>query len=154
MNYELENKLIENHPILKRSLNEDPRSPFPMFGIECGDGWYNLIDELCSKIEPLVDDDFYVTQIKEKYASLSFYVGSATEEVFDIINEYEHLSIRICESCGKNGRVINHFGWYKTLCESCEKDWVNSVQKTNKELKDKPLGDDEFSSWDDEPGLF
>jgi len=110
------------------------------FGFECDDGWLNLIKELCEKLEKLIDDKypdlkeipdynkelglnypyFYVTQVKEKYAGLSFYVSSAYDEIFDLIQEYGHKSLTTCEVCGEKGKIlVNYFGkgyWYKTLC--------------------------------------
>lgn len=129
MNVELENKLVKDHWILSNSVQVDRYTlPFPMFGIECDDGWYNLLDELCSRIEDKLDkevDEFFVDQVKEKYGGLRFYVSSATEEILDLIDEYEEKSYTICESCGKSGKLVNHFGWYKTVCEDCEEKWIS-----------------------------
>ena len=113
------------------------------FGFECDDGWYELIKELCEKLDTLINEKypdlkeipewnkeldlpypyFYVTQVKEKYGGLCFYVSSAYDEIFDLINEYEKKSYTICEVCGKPGKtLVNGLGkgyWYKTLCADC-----------------------------------
>lgn len=130
MNQELENKLFRDHWILSNSLAEleGQKVSFSLFGIECDDGWYKLIDELCTRIESKLDketDDFLVLQIKEKFAGLRFYVGGTTDEILDLIDEYEEKSYTICEGCGNPGKTVCHYGWYSTLCEKCEKEWVS-----------------------------
>ncbi|MEK7090164.1 MAG: hypothetical protein AAB930_01100, partial [Patescibacteria group bacterium] len=45
------------------------------FGFECGDGWFGLIKKLCEKLKDLDLKDFRVTQVKEKFGGLRFYVG-------------------------------------------------------------------------------
>lgn len=129
MNTENENKLVNKYWIYSE---REGLYPFPMFGFECGDGWFNLIDELSSKICKMIEDNhpdlketFMVTQVKEKYGTLSFYVSSAYDDIFDLIDEYESLSAHICESCGKAGELRNHGGWYITLCDEHYEQWIN-----------------------------
>jgi hypothetical protein len=55
MNSELQNKLYEKYPkiFIQRKL---PMSQTAMcWGIETGDGWYNIIDRLCSLIQNHID---------------------------------------------------------------------------------------------------
>jgi hypothetical protein len=89
-----------------------------------GEGWLPLIDELMTKIIALGwDKDLH--QVKEKYAGLRFYIGSATEEIHDIISEYERKSLKTCEQCGEPGKVVGT-GWLLTLCEECDKESYGS----------------------------
>jgi hypothetical protein len=100
-----------------------------VFGLECGDGWLNLIDELCFKLDKLITgkypefkEDFQVLQVKEKYATLNFYVSSGNDEIFDLIDEYCDKSANICEECGKSpAKEINKNFWWYTRCEECSK---------------------------------
>ena len=51
---------------------------YSAFGVECRDGWYDLITELCEEIMKAYTDegrpmDLVVDQIKEKYGTLRFY---------------------------------------------------------------------------------
>jgi len=80
-----------------------------------GDGWKDLI-ETC--FNACVEHDVCVSQVKEKFGGLRFYVGPASTEVFDIIDECELLSYTICELCGKPGRP-REGGWIRTLCDEC-----------------------------------
>ena len=47
------------------------------WGFSCGDGWYLLIDRLCSSLQWDTDTNKYpqvvATQVKEKYGTLRFY---------------------------------------------------------------------------------
>jgi len=94
------------------------------FGFECGDGWFTLIDELCTTIERiLIDDpelarDFIVTQVKEKYGSLRFYTSPTPDVIFWLVEFAEAMSATICDSCGNPGKP-NSGGWIRTLCEKC-----------------------------------
>jgi len=84
------------------------------FGFECGDGWFRLIWELCEAIEPRVDDDFEVVQVKEKFGGLRFYCGPASKEVYDLISVAEEKSYSVCEECGRKAKQRG--GWISTLC--------------------------------------
>ena len=90
------------------------------FGIECGKGWYEILDELIGKIIAL-QPDAQASQIKEKYGELRVYMMSATDEVLDLIDEYTEKSLRTCEVCGKPGELYDD-GWLKTRCEEHKDD--------------------------------
>ena len=74
------------------------------FGFECGDGWFELIKELCEKLQKMNLEGFSVLQVKEKFGGLCFYVGLIETEkadtVYRLINEAESKSYKICEICG------------------------------------------------------
>ena len=57
-----------------------------------------------------------VTQVKEKFGTLRFYVGAATDEHYNYIRFAEALSARTCEVCGAPGKMRGH-GWYYTDCD-------------------------------------
>jgi hypothetical protein len=108
-------------------IHPDPKfkNNLMSFGFMCGEGWFPLIYELLDKIQAIVDktpelSDIEVTEIKEKYGGLRFYINYGTDEIFDIIDEYEKKSYTICERCGKPGKLTkNNYRWYKTLCNNC-----------------------------------
>jgi hypothetical protein len=112
------------------------------FGFENDEGWYPLIDELCSKLEKLIDEKypdlkegeypFQVEQVKEKYGGLRFYVSGAYEEIFDLIDEYEKKSYEICETCGEAGELKEVHGWYKTVCNKHYQEWLDWSNKREK----------------------
>ena len=82
------------------------------------------------------------SQVKEKFGTLSFYMTSATDEMWDIISEAEQKSGTICEDCGASGRRRGG-GWIRTLCDTCAKksnqelgyqEWIEEMEKANKKL--------------------
>lgn len=61
---------------------------------------------------------FRITDIKEKFGGLRFYVASASKEVYDIINKYENISYKTCIYCGKPAEYITS-GWICPYCSDC-----------------------------------
>jgi hypothetical protein len=87
--------------------------------IECGPGWSKLIGDLSDKIEQLIidmdgpiDEKPYVTQIKEKHGTLCFYMSSANDEMWALIEKAECDSQFICEVTGKPGTLQERNGWW------------------------------------------
>ena len=120
MRAELNNRLIEQFP------NLFSRSVY----VECGDGWYELLHDCCTAINKeveqlrLTDDEFdgsvfSVTQIKEKYGTLRFYMGPTNENMDKAITEAERLSAVTCEKCGKLGASLRGRSWLYTSCSEC-----------------------------------
>lgn len=95
-------------------------------GVEIGQGWMPLVDQLCDDLEKY-DPAPTVDQIKEKWGALRFYVSLPFErltynasDIFMLVNEAENQSIKICEYCGNPGELRRR-AWIKTLCEECNK---------------------------------
>jgi hypothetical protein len=96
--------------------------------ISCDAGWYPLITALGADLT-LVDPDYEVHQIKEKFGSLRFYAETALEgerrERFDaLIESAEARSAHICEQCGSCYAALcvietALYSHAKTLCCSC-----------------------------------
>jgi len=89
--------------------------------MEIGGGWYQLIHDLLEELLK-TDWDRDIHQVKEKFGGLRFYIGSASQEVHEIIGKYEELSYHICEVCGEKGELRKDCGWrgglwYKTMCD-------------------------------------
>ena len=108
---------------------ESNEGPFDHHGIECGDGWYAVVDRLChaceQEIEALIATGVAqtnwprVAQIKEKAGSLRFYLnGQATEALREQIHQAEIESRSTCEQCGKPG-LLRDGRWRKTQCDTC-----------------------------------
>jgi hypothetical protein len=94
----------------------------------CGDGWYDIIYQLCERLEPLVANledggaAFEVFQVKEKLGGLRFYVSSSNDEIDAAIDAASELSVQTCEVCGDPGSLEQDATrWWKTLCASCRK---------------------------------
>jgi hypothetical protein len=50
MKRELDAQLCEKYPLIFKDRNADMRTTAMCWGLECGDGWYNIIDILCGKL--------------------------------------------------------------------------------------------------------
>jgi len=120
------NKFLEqlraSFPILYKKY-EGPTC-FNMFGIECGEGWNQLIWELSEKIENHIktqSKDFQnsicVHQIKEKFGELRFYLSCEDDVISNFISEYTNRSMETCEICGESGELREHYRWLQTLCD-------------------------------------
>ena len=114
MKQELEDKIYNSFPVL--FPNNLAYGNSLAYGIECEDGWFELIFNLCKQ---LVDEKIEVTQIKEKFGTLRFYYNSGNDKVKDLVRLAEIKSSSICEFCGTEENVkLYSAGWNKTLCVS------------------------------------
>ena len=137
MDIKLENELIQKYPrvfklaynkYFKNWDNSEQRGPFSLFGIECDDGWFDLLNNLCEKMETYINstenpDAYYVVQIKEKWGTLRFYMSGYSDEIDALVTIAEKSSEITCECCAKPGQLgKGKFGWYQTLCDKCRAD--------------------------------
>jgi hypothetical protein len=126
MKKENEELLFDEFPIMFRGRHKSLTESLMPFGFECGDGWFDLLYELCTNIQKAnPPEEFEVVQVKEKYGTLRFYVSSFTDEIDDLISNAERKSGSICESCGGKGE-LRGIGWIQTLCDKCNEryeDW-------------------------------
>jgi hypothetical protein len=136
MTPEKEKILTEKYP--KIFLTKEENSPFSIYLFQHGDGWFNIIDTLCSVIqhhtdwkrkrEPfagMTDEEFEeihqptASQVKEKFGGLRFYCDNADDYVQGAITFAESMSYRTCEDCGAQGSK-RPGGWVRTLCDKCD----------------------------------
>jgi hypothetical protein len=144
MNKELQDKLITDFPEL--FAHRPSRNPIS-YGIECGDGWYNIIKCLCvgltwtrrQLLERLelakkhnwdsldkVQEEFNsfggifpkFLQIKEKFGILTIYIEHGSETDHALVDMAGSLSATTCENCGNVGTTGSE-GWIVTLCPPC-----------------------------------
>ena len=67
-----------------------------------------------------------IEEWKSKYGGLRIYVDNSTEEINEIIHEYECISENVCENCGEPD-VGSTKGWITPICERCYKKFYNAV---------------------------
>ena len=110
MSPELEKKLLDKYPKLFSSKQ--------FWGFECGDGWFDLLDYLCVSLLTYTygDEEIYVDQVKEKFGRLRFYLSKEDDVMHGMISMAEHMSGRICETCGNRGETRGG-SWMVTLCD-------------------------------------
>lgn len=116
-------ELYKKYPKIFAQRTLPPRETAMVWGIECSDGWYDIIDKLCESIQSYVDsskiDQIEATQVKEKYGGLRFYVNYEDDYTAVIIRKAEDESIITCEWCGSKENVGQTNGWIITLCQKC-----------------------------------
>lgn len=61
--------------------------------------------------------------------SLRFYINSSSREIFDLIDDAEKKSYKICEACGKLGKLRTKRPWIQTLCDKHNKDMNDPKSK-------------------------
>lgn len=120
MREELDKQLCEKYPKLFADRNSPMTETAMCWGFEVGDGWYDLIDILCGSIQGYIDSNnkqqITVSQVKEKFGTLRFYTNGSTDLINGMIWMAEHMSCRICETCGKPGKYRGK-GWFYTACD-------------------------------------
>ena len=91
-------------------------------GAEIGDGWIDIVIDLDKQIDK-IDPSYTISQIKEKFGGLRYYISTSPilekekwDEIYDLIEEAESKASHTCEVCGKFGSLITK-GWMKTRCE-------------------------------------
>ena len=106
--------------------HDSTRNPIYRYGVQCDNGWYNLINELVAKLYEIDTlKEIQIFQIKEKFGRFRFYYNSNTvtnENINDVVNDYIKKIDSACESCGQPGTLINNEERCKTLCEVCAKE--------------------------------
>ena len=110
MNPDLTQKLLDKYP--KLFSNQQ------FWGFECGDGWYDILDNLCGAITQYTHDpdEVYVDQIKEKFGRLRFYLSREDDVMHGMVTLAEYMSGHTCETCGKRGKTRGG-SWMVTLCD-------------------------------------
>lgn len=125
MRKELQDNLYKKYPKLF-SQKDLPMSQTCMcWGIECGDGWYGIIDKFCDKLTKYLETvdigDVTFSQVKEKYGSIRVYTDGGDDVVYDMISDLEDESEKVCMMCGTTpSKIRNHCGWYTSMCDSCD----------------------------------
>lgn len=133
MNEENNRKLTEEFPRLLRKSVAHP-APLQFRGIEAGDGWYALINQLLIDIEAKAITAGIskrkwprVLQIKEKFGVLRFSIDISAFDATDLelvrnmISAAETKSLEICEECGAPG-TLHQGDWFYVKCHECEAD--------------------------------
>lgn len=135
MKRELENRLAEEFEFMRRGpLSEDGiDNLYHAFGIETGDGWYQLLYDMCKEVAIALETAekpvaIVMDQIKEKYGTLNVYYhfegadpesNDVYQKISDIAQKYEDLSEKVCEECGCEGTLRTDLPWIQTLCDTC-----------------------------------
>ena len=147
MKIELQTNLFHRYPnffrkprtFLNPNVNIESAGPLDYWGIQCGDGWYGLLDRLAQQYEQhihlLISQGVPVerwpraSQIKEKFGTLCFHAQNQRylpEALVSAIREAESASASICETCGQPG-ILRKSGYWRVICDACQDRPANDV---------------------------
>ena len=149
MNAELQNKLYEKYPDLFSNKNKDIMSSCMAWGIECNNGWYDILSSLCWMIKQHEDNirwkqEWQQKQNQEVKKDFGIEITGGEEEYFPVKfdqikekygglrvyfsggDEYVEGLVSMAENfsyhvCEVCGQKgnPNKGGWITTLCENC-----------------------------------
>lgn len=148
MREELDKKLVEKYPKIFANRHGDMRETLMCWGFECGDGWYNIIDQLCANIQHYTDwnnqnfakgfkqykevPQVIAVQVKEKFGTLRFYYDGGDDKIDGMMRMAEAMSAVMCEECGAPGHQRSG-GWIRTLCDTHEEAYQERMR--SREMK-------------------
>ena len=134
MKLELQADLYRKYPLFFRRPRRIAESKYPLdhWGLECGSGWYLLLDDVASHFELYIADLEArgvrkaawprPKQIKEKFGTLHVYLRNSRDlpdYLRDAVNRAEHASATTCECCGQLGS-LRTMGGVHVYCDACE----------------------------------
>jgi hypothetical protein len=61
-----------------------------------------------------------MSQVKEKFGELSFYMSQTTDAIGDAIDDATKESRSTCETYGEPGTKNDDNGWIRVICDPCE----------------------------------
>lgn len=163
MKKKLQDKLFDKYPKIFRQKDLSMQQTSMCWGIDCGNGWFNIIDTLCTLIKhhilryegnyegllkkynelsenekpdmkrPVNSISLEATQVKEKYGGLRFYVDGGDQYTEGLIDMAEAMSEHICDICGAEGK--NSCGDTHWYATRCSK---HRITKQSFKKPDKP----------------
>ena len=91
------------------------------YSFDVGDGWYQILFDLIKGInendKKKGDWITKLTQCKEKFGGLRFYVTGTSDKNWKLIHKAEEKSLAVCEETGSEVEVGTwNDGWIRTIC--------------------------------------
>ena len=133
MKQEFDKLLCERYPKMMVNRDKDMKETCMCWGFECGDGWFNILDQLMGNIQHHIDwnnknfekgykqykevPQVTLDQVKEKFGTLRFYYSGGDDTVDGMVRMAESMSAVTCEECGNPGKQVGG-GWITTLCKT------------------------------------
>lgn len=124
MNEKLDELLCQRYPKMMVNRDKSMMETCMCWGFECGDGWFNILDQLMGNIQHHIDwknkkeevvAQVTLDQVKEKFGTLRFYYSGGDDYIDGLVTMAESMSGVTCEECGLPGTQTQG-GWIKTAC--------------------------------------
>ena len=128
MREELDKLLCEKYPKMMVNRNKNMQETCMCWGFDCGDGWFNILDQLMGNIQHHIDwknrkeevvAQVTLDQVKEKFGTLRFYYSGGDDAIDGMVRMAESMSGVTCEECSAPAQTHGP-GWIRTICEPCE----------------------------------
>jgi len=147
--------LCEKYPKMMVNRNKNMQETCMCWGFECGDGWFNILDQLMGNIQHHIDwknkkqevvPQVTLDQVKEKFGTLRFYYTGGDDYISGLVSMAESMSGVTCEGCG--GQAETNWpkaegggigGWVRTICQPCETKRQEERNKANEEYEQRKL---------------
>ena len=136
MKNELDRLLCERYPELfaERSLPVEESAMGR--GIECEDGWFDLIDSLCYTIQWWISNcempPVRIVQVKEKCGTLRFHFRGGNDVTRGMKAMAETMSASLCETCGSPGKLRDELRYQQTLCDFHYQRGITAAPETSR----------------------
>lgn len=108
----LTEKLYAAFPHLYRGRHKSKHESSMCWGVECGDGWYQLLYDLSQELSDYLAEnpalDFEATQAKSKFGILHFHLShrdEATERMIELARQRASVT---CEVTGLLSQFCEH----------------------------------------------
>ena len=111
-----------------------------------GAGWWDVVEETHQKLLAL-DSGYQIDQIKQKFGGLRYYFspsqfddGLVDEAMNKVVAEAEKKCSKLCEACGKPGRIRgadSGYSWWQTVCDECAEETRKRMTAYNKEWEEE-----------------
>jgi len=130
MRKELDDLLCERYPQIFAERHLDMTQTCMCWGFETGDGWFEILNQLCASIQGHIDwqhkmgrdvPQVVAEQVKEKFGTLRFYYRGGDDYVRGLVSMADAMSAVTCEECGKPGELKTQ-GWWSVRCDEHRKD--------------------------------
>ena len=124
MKRELDEYLCKAYPEMMVDRNKPMTETCMCWGFECGDGWFQILNQLMHNIQHHINwknkdgnivPQVVLQQVKEKFGTLRFYYSGGDDYISGLVSMAESMSGVTCEECGKPGTSTSG-SWIKTVC--------------------------------------
>ena len=166
MKQELDELLCKKYPKMMVNRNKNMQETCMCWGFECGNGWFNILDQLMGNIQHHIDwkekqrnwaiefnskaaqeemrvvpdtvPQVTLDQVKEKFGTLRFYYTGGDDIIDGMVRMAESMSGVTCEECSAPAETHGP-GWIRTICEPCETKREEERKRYHDELEQKRL---------------
>ena len=154
MKQELDKLLCEKYPKMMVNRDKPMQETCMCWGFDCGDGWFNILDQLMGNIQHHIDwnnknfekgyaqykqvTQVTLDQVKEKFGTLRFYYTGGDDVIDGMVRMAESMSGVTCEECSVPAKTHGP-GWIRTICTPCEEARDLARQKATEEYEFKKL---------------